>query len=75
MRWGSVIGPLTLVPLLGALFLIPGPGVGGPLQFDRASLALLTCHTPSGALVTLAPEPAVAPPEPGADGLWVRLDR
>jgi hypothetical protein len=75
VQWGYVAGPLTLVPLLGALLLIPGPGGSGPRQFDRASLSLLTCHSPSGGLVTLAPEAPDAPPEPRADGLRVRIAR
>ncbi|MCC7090246.1 MAG: hypothetical protein IT295_13900, partial [Dehalococcoidia bacterium] len=54
MRWGHVLGPLTLIPLLGALFLLPLPNGGNDsLRFDRASLSLLTCHSAAGALIPI----------------------
>ncbi|MBE0610463.1 MAG: hypothetical protein IH609_13875 [Dehalococcoidia bacterium] len=65
MRWGYVLGPLTLVPLLGALFLLPRPNGDDPLRFDRASLSLLTCHSPAGGILAL---PATTPP-PRSHGL------
>lgn len=76
MRWGYVLGPLTLVPLLGVLFLIPRPNGDDPLRFDRASLSLLTCHGPAGGIVTL-PRDDDTPPASTSEsaGLWVRVER
>lgn len=75
MRWGYFLGPLTLVPLLGVLFLLPRPGGSDPLRFDRASLSLLTCHSPGGAVVSLPRASPPAQPPPRDDGLRVRLER
>ena len=75
MRWGYVLGPLTLVPLLGALFLLPRPHGDDPLRFDRASLSLLTCHSPAGGIVTLPRDDAAAPSPARDDALRVRVER
>jgi hypothetical protein len=74
MRWAYVIGPLTLVPLLGAFFLVPRPHDDG-LRFDRASLSLLVCHGPAGGFVASTRDDPVAPAGPEDGGLWVRLKR
>lgn len=56
MSWGYVIGPLVLLPVLGALLLLPHPGAaGGSLLerpvLDRASLSLLVCHGSAGSAI------------------------
>jgi hypothetical protein len=75
MRWGYVLGPLTLVPLLGALFLLPRPGDSDPLRFDRASLSLLTCHSPAGGVAAFPRDDPAASSPPRDDGLRVRVER
>lgn len=75
MRWGYVLGPLTLVPLLGALFFIPRPNGDDSLRFDRASLSLLTCHGPAGGIVALPGDDSAASSLAGAGGLRVRVER
>ncbi len=76
MRWGHVLGPLTLIPLLGALFLLPLPNGGNDsLRFDRASLSLLTCHSAAGALIPIPGNDSAAAPPSRDDGLRVRVER
>lgn len=76
MRWGYVLGPLTVVPLLGALFLLPRPNGDDPLRYDRASLSLLTCHTPAGALINIPGDDSTPPPSTTeSGGLWVRVEQ
>ena len=53
MRWGYILGPLTLAPVLALCFLLPRPGQTERLHFDSAALSLLVCHTPGVALVSL----------------------
>lgn len=75
MRWGYVLGPLTLVPLLGTLFLLPRPNGDDPLRYDRASLSLLTCHSPASGIVTLPDDDSTASSPARDDGLRVRVER
>ncbi len=75
MSWGYVIGPLALMPLLGALFFVPRPGTDGGPALDRASLSLLVCHGSPGSAVTLLPPDSLDRGPTVADGLRVRLDR
>jgi len=73
MRGGYLFGPLLLAPALGALFLIPQPGTGGLARFDRASLALLVCHSVDAATVTFIGGPSAEPPREDDTGLRVSL--
>ncbi|MBA4181979.1 MAG: hypothetical protein C0506_15415 [Anaerolinea sp.] len=62
MRWGYVLGPLTLLPLLGALFLVPRPEDEGGPRFDRASLSLLECHIQAAAFFAFRDDDVAAVP-------------
>jgi len=73
MRGGYLLGPLLLAPALGALFFIPQPGAGGAGRFDRASLALLVCHSVDAATVTFIGGPSAEPSREDDTGLRVRL--
>ncbi|MCL4241375.1 MAG: hypothetical protein KJ048_08475 [Dehalococcoidia bacterium] len=75
MRWAYVLGPLVLVLSLGGLFLIPRPGGAGPLDYDRASLSLLTCHAPTGAYIPIPSREDSSLAVSGQEGLWVRIER
>lgn len=73
MRGGYLLGPLLLAPALGALFLIPRPGTHGAGRFDRASLALLVCHSVDAATVTFIGGPSDEPSRQDDTGLRVSL--
>lgn len=73
MRGGYLLGPLLLAPALGALFFIPQPGAGGAGRFDRASLALLVCHSVDAATVTFIGGAAAEPSRQDETGLRVSL--
>ena len=77
MRWGYVLGPLTLLPLLGALFLIPQPEDEGDgrLRFDRASLSLLECHVQAAAFFAFGDGETGVSPVPGDGVDAVRVER
>lgn len=56
MSWAYVAGPLVIIPVLGALFLVPHPGtadVATGRVLDRAALSLLVCHGPAGSALAL----------------------
>lgn len=67
MRWVYVLGPLTLLPLLGGLFLIPQPDDDRGPRFDRARLSLLECHIQGAAFFVFAPSKVITL-ETGGDG-------
>lgn len=59
---GYLLGPLILLPLLGALFLLPQPRDRGAYSFTTARASLLQCHVQAGDLFALTPDDAIAPP-------------
>lgn len=75
MRWGYVLGPLVLLPLLGALFLVPQPGDEGGLRFDRARLSALECHISAAGFLAFADEKSAAFPAAGGDASAARVER
>lgn len=61
MRWGYVVGPLTVLPLLGGLFLIPQPeDNSGTPRFDRGRLSVLECHIQAAGLFAFGGDDAVS---------------
>ena len=61
MRWGYVVGPLTVLPLLGGLFLIPQPeDHSGTPRFERGRLSVLECHIQAAAFFAFTQDDSAA---------------
>jgi hypothetical protein len=68
MGHGYVLGPLILLPLLGALFVIPRPDDDRPPRFTWARASVLECHVQAGYFFAFTPnDPAALLPSEGAE--------
>ena len=64
MSRGLLLGPLILLPLLGALFLVPQPDGDHSDRFTMARASLLQCHVQAGDLFAFTPDDSAALPAP-----------